>query len=296
MIMKKRSEIIIILLIITIFSFLIYFFVKNMYTFSNVNIEKTKTIYYKNSNPINLEEIVNKNTSIDKSEKLLIEEMDLEYKTLYKENNNLPSGFLRVLQLGETGKQYVILKQNYQNNNIVSEEIVSNNIIQNSIEKIIEVGTGKGYIKTKIKQGDKVFVCANNLKLKKEKNLDSETICILGENEEIKILDIYDNWYYINYNDIYVGTPKEIKTKEIIVSILCDDEKLFSAGYQSEDEEANEDYLNNFLDSVKIDLNQSNNSKIKLLDRSKIDKLYLQIEYVNSEGVNKIENLKLKVR
>ena len=127
-------------------------------------------------------------------------------------------------------------------------------------------------------------------------------IYLEDENFDLKGYFIYNsaNKYLIindiNYNDIYVGTPKEIKTKEIIVSILCDDEKLFSAGYQSEDEEANEDYLNNFLDSVKIDLNQSNNSKIKLLDRSKIDKLYLQIEYVNSEGVNKIENLKLKVR
>lgn len=199
--MKDKSKAVIIIFIIIILSFLIYILIKNLYNISSIEIEKKQAIYYENANPIDIKEIVEKNTKINKTEKLVIQEIDLEYKTLYKENTDLPSGFFRVLQIGETGKQAVIMKQIYEDDILVGEWIVANNIIENSIEKIIEIGTGNGYLKNKIKVGDKVYVSANNLNLKKKNEVQSENISMLKMYDVVEILEIYENWYYVKNNN-----------------------------------------------------------------------------------------------
>lgn len=199
--MKRKSLMIIILFIIVIFSFLLYFFIKNLCIISEKNTNDFKDIYYINSNPIDIKYIIEQNTNINKSQKLVVEEIDLEYKTLYIENSDLPNGFFRTLQLGNIGKQNVLFKQEYENDELVNEEIVANNVTKNSVEKIIEIGTGTGYVKKTINKGDELFVCANNLLLKKEKNMESTDICQLKQNESVKILELGDTWYYVSYND-----------------------------------------------------------------------------------------------
>lgn len=199
--MKFKSEFVIIICIITILSFLIYMYISNFYTFSNISADSSDIIYYKNANPIDIKNIINENTSVKKSEKLVVEDIDLEYETLYRENSNLPIGYFRILQIGETGKQSVILKQSFENDELISEEIVANNIIQNSVEKIIEVGTGKGYLSSEIYTGDNVYVSANNLKLKTQNDINSKTINLLKNYEELKVLEIQDSWYYVRYGD-----------------------------------------------------------------------------------------------
>lgn len=199
--MKRKSLIIVIICIIIIFSFLMYFFVKNVRIILEKKEYEFGQMYYRNLNPIDIKMIVKQNTNVNKSEKLVVEEIDLEYKTLYKQNPDLPSGFFRTLQLGNNGKQNVILKQEYDNEELVNEEIVANNVIKNSIEKIIEIGTGSGYVKKTIKEGDKLFVSANNLSLKTEKDMESSNICLIKQDETIEVLEIDDIWYYINYKD-----------------------------------------------------------------------------------------------
>ena len=201
--MRDKSKVLIIIFIIIILAFLICILVKNIYSVFDVKIEKKQIIYYENSNPIDIKKIVDENTKINKSEKIVVQEIDLEYKTLYKENKDLPNGYFRVLQVGENGKQAVVMKQIYQDNSLVGEVIVANNVVENSIEKIIEIGTGNGYLKKDIRVGDKVYVSANNLKLKKENDLQSKNIELLEMYDTVEILEIQDNWYYVkkdNYN------------------------------------------------------------------------------------------------
>ncbi|MBP3596404.1 MAG: glucosaminidase domain-containing protein [Clostridia bacterium] len=195
--MRDKSKVLIIIFIIIILAFLICILVKNIYSVFDVKIEKKQIIYYENSNPIDIKKIVDENTKINKSEKIVVQEIDLEYKTLYKENKDLPNGYFRVLQVGENGKQAVVMKQIYQDNSLVGEVIVANNVVENSIEKIIEIGTGNGYLKKDIRVGDKVYVSANNLKLKKENDLQSKNIELLEMYDTVEILEIQDNWYYV---------------------------------------------------------------------------------------------------
>lgn len=202
--MNGKSRIFIIVLIVfgvIILSFFIYFFINNLYNISDIKISDNNVVYYENANPIDIKKIVEQNTKINKSERLIMQEIDLEYKTLYKENKELPAGFFRVLQIGENGKQAVVMKQIFEDDLLVAEVVVANNIIDNSSEKIIEIGTGTGYLKNEIRVGDKGFVSANNLYLKKENDLNSDNIDMLNMYESIKILEIQENWYYIKRNN-----------------------------------------------------------------------------------------------
>lgn len=201
--MRGKSKSVLIITIILLFLFLLFIFIINAYSFNDVDVKSTKNKYYKNSNPINLSEIIENNTKIKRSEKLIVQEMGLEYTTLYKENSKLPNGVYRVIQLGEVGKQNGVIKQIYENDQLISEQLVSNNVIKNSTEKIIEIGTGKGYINTEVKKGDKVYVSANNLNLLEGQDIGSNILTKLDYNLEMEILDIYDNFYKVEIDGTY---------------------------------------------------------------------------------------------
>lgn len=199
--MGKNTQLFIaffILIISILLAVALYTFFKVELNLDSKNAPKIEYIYYKNLNPINIKEIVEKNNTNNKYEKIVVEERELVYTTLYKENNQLPSGNYRVIQIGRNGKQNVVVKQTYENNELINEQIVSNNVLTSSAEKIIEIGTGSGYMKTKINKGDKVFVCANNLELKNEKNLDAKGIELLAVNEKIEIVDYDSTWCKVN--------------------------------------------------------------------------------------------------
>ena len=229
--MKNNSKKILIISIILLLFFLLYAFVVTVYAYPTTTFEEANIKYYKNKNPINLENVIKENTQKEKLEKIIVEDMDLEYKTLYKENSNMPNGYFRVVQIGENGKQSAILKQSYENDKLLKEEWVSTNVIKNSTEKIIEIGTGKGFIDDKIEEGDVLYVSANNLKLKMDKDINSYNIKNLPENSEVEILEIYDNWYYVKAGEkegfiIKDGVSKYNPSKDYTIALS--DNQLYS--------------------------------------------------------------------
>lgn len=151
----------------------------------------------KNQNPINLNEILKENTSEEISEEMVLEEIDLEYTTEYRNNNSLPKGTIQVVQEGRDGKQNAIIIKKYKEDELISEELVSENLIKASINRIVEIGTGSGINHYKPKVGDTVFVTSNNLAVKLEPDKDSEKICTLKKNDEIKIAKIHGDYLYI---------------------------------------------------------------------------------------------------
>jgi beta-N-acetylglucosaminidase len=206
--MKKAKNVkkINIVLIISIFfvAFIlvpIAFFSLNIFatTGNNVNfISNSSSNLKKNVNPIIIEDILQQNTSVKITEEISIEEIDLEYTTEYKNNSNLSKGTIQVIQEGKDGKQKVVAVKKYENEELMSEEIVSDTITKASINKIVEIGTGSGKNTYVAKVGDVVYVTSNTLTVRLEPNSDSSKVCTLRKDAEVKILEILDNWYYIS--------------------------------------------------------------------------------------------------
>ena len=187
--------------LIFVFFVLFLIFIVMFYSKKIQAIEKNETYsntLKKNVNPIKIEEILEQNTSSNVTEEMNIEEIDLEYNTEYKNNNNLPKGTMQVVQEGKDGKQKVIAIKKIENGNLTSEEIVADYILKPSINKIVEIGTGNKKSSYKAKVGDVCYVTPTTLSVKLEPSKDSEKVCTLSKDSEVKILEILDDWYYIS--------------------------------------------------------------------------------------------------
>ena len=148
---KKSKEKAIIILTILLFLFLLYFCVEVFYNLKQKTIQasyieqppyETPEIL-ENQNPIDIEMVIDKNRNIDIREEMFYEEIALEYTTQYIDNENLPSGTIHVSQIGINGTQDVITVKKYKGDELISEQIVASNIKKTSVNKIVEIGTGK---------------------------------------------------------------------------------------------------------------------------------------------------------
>ena len=156
-----------------------------------------------NANEIDIEQIINKNTNGGQTEQITKKEEVLEYLTQYRTNKEIPKGISVVVQEGMQGKQELTIKTTYdKEGNIISEEQIGATIIKSSANKIVEIG-GANYISNyKVKVGDKIYVTSDMLAIWSEPSEDSRKITTLKQNDEIKVLEITQNWYKILYKNI----------------------------------------------------------------------------------------------
>lgn len=151
----------------------------------------------KNQNPVDLYKILQENTAEKISQEMVLEEIDIEYTTEYRNNNSLPRGTIQVLQEGRDGRQNAIIIKKYREDELISEELVSENLIKAPVNKIVEVGTGNGTNSYKPKVGDTVYVTSNLLSVRLQPDLESDKVCTLKKDDEIKIGKIDGDYLYI---------------------------------------------------------------------------------------------------
>ncbi len=207
---RKFINLAIFLASITIILMVIVFY--NHYLKTNEVLAKsdkeTKEIKISNASQININEIIANNIS-DEQEEFYTEEIDLEYITKYQNNAELPKGMVQVIQEGRSGKQEITRKRIYENGELKEEEQISSKITKASVNKIVEVGTGKYTSSYKVRVGDVVYVTSDRLGVMLEPNEDAEKLTTLDRDTELKILEINNNWYKISA----VGTTGYVKSE-----------------------------------------------------------------------------------
>lgn len=162
-------------------------------TVTSASLEEMKI----NQHPIDLDEILKENTKDQLIEEMVSEEIDLEYTTEYRNNDSLPKGRMQVVQEGRDGRQEAIVIKKYKENELVSEELVSENLIKASVNKIVEIGTGSGINSYNPKEGDTVYVTSNLLTVRLYPDKESEKVCTLKKDDEIKISRVEGDYLYI---------------------------------------------------------------------------------------------------
>ena len=168
---------------------------------------------YENKHPVDLEKVLEGNYAGNIKYEMLVEELDLEYTTRYRNNASLGSGVVQVLQEGRAGTKNVIVMKKYQDEVVISEEQVAENIIKAPVERIVEVGTGNGYT-YKANEGDEVYVVATSVAVRLEANDASEKICTLNKGDSAKVLKIYGDWYFISNVEIKGFIPSNCVTTQ----------------------------------------------------------------------------------
>lgn len=173
---------------------------------------------------IDINKIIEKNTQNRKKEEIVKKEIDLEYITKYQNNPELPNGMIQVVQEGIDGKQEEITKKIYEGDKLIEEKIVGNTVTKASVNKVVEVGTGRYITNYNAEIGDDIYITPSFLAIRIEPNEKSEKLITLNKNTKVELIEKKKEWYKIQYQS-YVGwakaecftsiNPNEIKQDEI---------------------------------------------------------------------------------
>ena len=177
-----------------------YFYKNDVY--AKETSEEASNIKISTAEPINIENIIEKNTENKGKEEYKTEEVTLEYITKYRNNAQLPKGTVQVVQEGREGKQQIVTKYTYKNEEIVSEEQISCKVTKSAINKIVEIGTGNYKNNYKVKVGDKLYVTSDRLSIMSEPNENSQKVGTIFQKNEVTLTEIQNSWYKIKKDDI----------------------------------------------------------------------------------------------
>lgn len=159
------------------------------------------------SKEINIDEIVENNTKIQKVEKLEMQETDIEFTTQYIENSSLAKGKIQVLQEGVDGKQNSVLKNIYEGDELISSTQVSSQITKASIDKIVQIGTG-AYSNTYVPVvGDELKATSITLPIRVNPDENAEKIVTINQGDKVTLKAKQGDWYYVAYEN-YLGWAK----------------------------------------------------------------------------------------
>ncbi len=186
--------------IISLLVFLIFYdqnFTKNKVYASETVLDRKK-IKISEAEVIDINQIIKQNVNEKQKEEYIIQEATLEYLTKYRNNANLPKGQIQVIQEGREGKQEITTKKTYQDEELVAEEQIASKITKASVNKIVEIGTANYTSNYKVKVGDTLYVTSDRLSVMVEPNEQAQKIATLARGEQLKLLEIHNEWYQIS--------------------------------------------------------------------------------------------------
>ncbi len=183
---------------------------------SNENGEEgqaqSEVVLEKNENAIELEEILLENVSVLKSKEYAEEERLIEFDVTYNENPNLPEGEEVVTREGVNGKERVKAIKSYENNVLVSEEILESIVLEDFIPQIVDKGTSKFLSDNKAHLGDTMYV-TKEVTLLDGSNDSASEICTILKSLDVTLLELDgEDWCKIEYDGLEGYVPSKVLT------------------------------------------------------------------------------------
>ena len=170
----------------------------------------------KNENAIQLEEILLENVSVLKSKEYAEEERPLAFETKYNENPNLPEGEEIITQEGINGVQQVTVIKSYENNELVSENILEALVKVSYVPQIIDVGTSKFLGNNKVHLGDTMYL-TEEAKLMENPKDNANELCVILKSLDVALLELSgEDWCKISYD----GIEGYVKCKQLTSSVV----------------------------------------------------------------------------
>lgn len=187
-----------IIIVLYLIIFYHYYFGRNNVYAKEASSPSIEDVKISNAGEIDIDKVIEENSKSGQREEYQIEDAVLEYITTYRNNPSLPKGSIQVVQEGREGKQQITKKSVYEGDELVSEEQVETKVTKASVNKIVEVGTGSGFSNYKVKVGDVLYVTSDRLSVMVEANEQSQKIATLLKDNEVKVLEIQNDWYKIS--------------------------------------------------------------------------------------------------
>lgn len=176
-------------------------------------------------------EIIEKNNAILVKEEVEKQVIDVEYTTKYQENAELPKGTMQVMQDGSDGKQIVVVKRTYENDQITKEDILQSKTTQAPIMKIVEIGTASYRSSYQPVVGDTVYATATLVPIRVQPSEDANKLITIYKDNTVSILQIQGDWYEVQYGNYIGWAPKAYftyKTAEDTQTELAEGKDTYS--------------------------------------------------------------------
>jgi beta-N-acetylglucosaminidase len=162
--------------------------------------------FEENEKALNMMNIISSNISELTTKEIINQEINIEFETKYIENNELPKDEEVVIQEGVLGSIEQTIIRTFENNELVSENIISEVRKSEPVEEIIEIGTSE-YLKEKeVHLGDTMYTTEDVFMYPEAEETDT-TICKIYGNIDVKLLAESDGWAKVSV-DNYEGYVK----------------------------------------------------------------------------------------
>ncbi len=182
---------------------------------------QSEVILEKNENAIELEEILLENVSVLKSKEYAEEERPIEFEIIYNENSNLPEGEEVVTREGVNGKERVKVIKSYENNVMVSEEILESLVLEEYISQVVDKGTSKFLSNNKAHLGDRMYV-TKEIALLDYSSDSANEICKILKSLDVTLLELSgEDWCKIEYDGLEGYVPaNSLTTSQVTPGII----------------------------------------------------------------------------
>lgn len=177
-----------------------------------------------NENAIDIINTISSNISDLTKKEIVKREKDIEFEIIYVETEQLPKDEENVLQEGTLGKIEQNIIMTYENEELISENVLSESIILEPVEKIIEIGTSEFLLNNQVHIGDKMYT-TKELEFY-ESNSNDEILGYIYENIDVIILSEKEGWANVRV-DGYEGFVKsEFLTSENITPEIVEKSRI----------------------------------------------------------------------
>lgn len=171
--------------------------------------EDVKKKIESNENVIELENILLENVSVLKSKEYAEEIRPIEFEAIYNENPNLPEGEEVITQPGVEGKKQVTVIKSFENNELVSENILSETQLENYTPQLVDKGTSKFLADNKVHLGDTMYGLKEVSLMSAPEN-SAEEICKILKSLDVTLEEVVsEDWCKVTYD----GLEGYIKSK-----------------------------------------------------------------------------------
>lgn len=184
---------------IIIIALLISFFKNRIFATNVQNKEEIKVaVFEENQKSVDVISVMLENTNSDK--KMVNEQRDVEYQTIYEDNPNLPKDEEQVKQEGKIGKIQVTALQEYRGEELQNEDIIESKTLEEAVTKIVYKGTSDFLKKYSVHIDDQMYLLEAE-DLKEEAKDEANTVCNVPRYLNVKIKEAGEDWIKVSYKD-----------------------------------------------------------------------------------------------
>ena len=203
--------------------------------------------FEENNKKLNLMSTISANISSFTKKEIISKEIDIEFETKYVESHLLPKDEQNVIQEGQLGKIEQTLIQTYENNALLSEDIINEITKTEPIEKIIEVGTSEFLKNNKVHIGD-VMYTTKEVSIYKKADLTEElgyiypfiNVSLISEEDGIAKVAVdgiegFIKSEFITSETVTPGIAEKCRVQRILVNVNPDMKLNVASGLTKED-------------------------------------------------------------